>query len=284
MYRNNAVAVVVPAHDEAQFVGDVVAGMPGFVDRVYVVDDASSDGTRAAALAPVSTIDRDDEFDPSQHPRLAPRVADATRRGRVVVLRHGENRGPGGAVATGYLAALAGDAELVATIDGDGQMDTAALPRFLDPLVEGDADYATGTRLREGAHAREMPAFRLFGNHLLTLLCRLSSGYRTLTDPVNGYTAVTRGALAAIDPESSYEGYGYGTEILARLHADGRRVVDVPHASRYGDEESGIDYRRYATRVSVLLLRTFAWRLSREWLGVGGSQHTGTPSDPGWEL
>ena len=282
MYRNHTVAVVVPAHEEAPFVGDVVAAIPAFVDCIYVVDDASSDGTRDAALA-AATTDGGDDPDRSLRPHLSDRVADATRRGRVVVLRHGENRGPGGAVATGYLAALSGDADLVATIDGDGQMNPAVLPRFLDPLVEGDADYATGTRLRDGAHAREMPAFRLFGNRLLTLLCRLSSGYRTLSDPVNGYTAVTRDTLAAIDPGSSYEGYGYGTETLARLHADGRRVVDVPHASRYGDEESGVDYRRYATRVSLLLLRTFAWRLSREWLDVGAERAGRPGSDPGWE-
>lgn len=280
MYRDHTVAVVVPAHDEAAFVGDVIAGMPPFVDRVYVVDDASSDGTRDAALAAAATTENDG-FDPAERPRLADRVADAARRGRVVVLRHGENRGPGGAVATGYLAALAGDADLVATLDGDGQMAPAALDRFLDPLVDGEADYATGTRLLDGAHAREMPAFRLFGNYLLTLLCRLATGYRSLTDPVNGYTAVTRDALAAIDPGTCYEGYGYGAQILARLHADGRRTVDVPHASRYGEEDSGIEYRRYATWVSVLLLRTFAWRLSREWLGDGSATRAG--SEPGWE-
>ena len=288
MYRNHTVAVVVPAHDEAPFVGTVVAGMPAFVDRIYVVDDASTDGTHNAALAAAPSTEGDDaaslgDSDSVESPRLADRVATVSHRGRLVLLRHGENRGPGGAVATGYLAALSGDADLVVTIDGDGQMDPEALPRFLDPLVDGEADYATGTRLRDGTHTTEMPAFRLFGNYLLTLLCRLSSGYWTLTDPVNGYTAATRDALTAIDPASSHEGYGYGTETLARLHADGRRIVDVPHASRYGDEESGIDYRRYATRVSMLLLRTFLWRLSRERLGVRDRSNKSPGGEPGWE-
>lgn len=290
MYRSHTVAVVVPAHDEAPFVGTVIAEMPPFVDRIYVVDDASSDGTYDAALAAAvssddegsSTVDFEDS-DLVRSPRLSTRVAAATRRGRVVLLRHGENRGPGGAVATGYLAALSGGADLVATIDGDGQMNPETLPRFLDPLVDGEADFATGTRLQDGAHAREMPAFRLFGNRLLTLLCRLTSGYWTLTDPVNGYTAITRDALLAIDPASSHEGYGYGTQTLARLHADGRRIVDIPHASRYGEEESGINYSRYATRVSLLLLRTFLRRLSRERLGIGKRSSEPTGRNPGWE-
>ncbi|MFW5939449.1 MAG: glycosyltransferase family 2 protein [Halolamina sp.] len=267
MYRGQTVAVVIPAHDEAAFVGDVVAATPGFVDRLFVVDDASSDDTTAVALAAADPeTEATDGFDASDC-SLGERVAETGRRGRVVLLRHGENRGPGGAVVTGYLAALAGDADVVATIDGDGQMAPDELGRFLDPLVDGDADYAKGTRLRRREDAAEMPRFRQFGNGLLTQLCRLSSGYHSLTDPVNGYTAITREALTAIDPASVYEGYGYGTQLLGRLHADGRRLVDVPHASQYGEEESGIDVRRYAVRVSALLLRTFAWRLATEWLG-----------------
>jgi len=65
---------------------------------------------------------------------------------------------------------LDGDADLVATVDGDGQMDPRRLDRFLDPLVDGDADYAKGPGSAVRTHGR-MPAFRLFGNRLLTLLC-----------------------------------------------------------------------------------------------------------------
>lgn len=265
MYRNHAVAAVVPARNEAPFVGDVVDAIPAFVDRVYVVDDASEDDTRTAAIdaAAGSPADEPAEWRPESR-RLDRRVADAGRAGRVAVLSHDERRGAGGAVKTGYLAALDGDADLVATVDGDGQMDPRRLDRFLDPLVDGDADYAKGTRLSRREHATGMPAFRLFGNRLLTLLCRISSGYWALTDPVNGYTAIRREALTAIDPASAYEGYGYGTEVLARLHAASCRIADVPHPSRYGDEDSGIDYRRYVTRVSRLLLATLLWRIGRE--------------------
>jgi len=265
MYRNHAVAAVVAARNEAPFIDDVVDAMPAFVDRIYVVDDASEDDTRAVALgaAAGSPADEPAKWCPERR-RLDSRVAETDQAGRVAVLSHDEQRCAGGAVKTGYLAALDGDADLVATVDGDGQMDPRRLDRFLDPLVDGDADYAKGTRLSRREHTAGMPAFRLFGNRLLTLLCRLSSGYWSLTDPVNGYTAIRREALKAIDPASAYEGYGYGTEVLARLHAAGCRVADVSHPSRYGDENSGIDYRQYTTRVSRLLLATLLWRLGRE--------------------
>jgi len=228
MYRNHAVAAVVAARNEAPFIDDVVDAMPAFVDRICVVDDASEDDTRAVALgaAAGSPADEPAKWCPERR-RLDSRVAETDQAGRVAVLSHDEQRGAGGAVKTGYLAALDGDADLVATVDGDGQMDPRRLDRFLDPLVDGDADYAKGTRLSRREHTAGMPAFRLFGNRLLTLLCRLSSGYWSLTDPVNGYTAIRREALKAIDPASAYEGYGYGTEVLARLHAAGCRVADV---------------------------------------------------------
>ncbi|MFC3476128.1 glycosyltransferase family 2 protein [Halobacterium litoreum] len=264
MYRERTVAVVVPAHDEAAFVGSVVAAIPDYVDRVYLVDDCSGDDTRAVAL---------DAADPDRGCRLdgtvdasplADRVAELDERGRLLAFRHDENRGAGGAVVTGYLAAVAESVDLVATIDADGQMDPTVLARFLDPLADGDADYAKGSRLDSVEDTKPMPAFRLFGNAALTALCRVASGYWGVSDPVNGYTAITGDALEAIDPATVYEGYGYGIDVLGRLRAADRRVVDVPHESAYGDEASGIDYGTYVPRVSELLARTLARRLARE--------------------
>jgi len=179
------------------------------------------------------------------------------------VLSHDEQRGAGGAVKTGYLAALDGDADLVATVDGDGQMDPRRLDRFLDPLVDGDADYAKGTRLsrrEHGGNARVPPLWKSAIDAVVPTLLRVlvadRSGKRVHRDPTRG-------------PESyrsrvRLRGYGYGTEVLARLHAAGCRVADVSHPSRYGDENSRIDYRQYTTRVSRLLLATLLWRLGRE--------------------
>ena len=267
MYRTHTVAVVVPAHDEAPFVGRVVGDLPAFVDRIYVVDDASTDGTHEAALAAAASTKGDDDCGASAPAALSDRVATTTHRGRVVLLSHGENRGPGGAVATGYLAALAGDADLVATIDGDGQMDPGVLPRFLDPLVDGGADYATGTRLRNDTHRAEMPRFRLFGNYLLTYLTRIASGYWGVTDPQNGYTAISVDALERIEFDSLYDQYGFLNDVLVRLKLHGMRVTDVEMRAVYGDEESGIRYRRFVPRLSWLLLQRFVQRLRVEYLG-----------------
>jgi len=264
MYRNHAVAAVVAARNEAPFIDDVVDAMPAFVDRIYVVDDASEDDTRAVALGAAAG-----------HPRTSPRSGAPSGAGSTAESPRPIRRVGWPCSRTMSNAALAAPSKR-ATSPRSTAMRISLRPSTAtdrwtraasigsDPLVDGDADYAKGTRLSRCEHTAGMPAFRLFGNRLLTLLCRLSSGYWSLTDPVNGYTAIRREALKAIDPASAYEGYGYGTEVLARLHAAGCRVADVSHPSRYGDENSGIDYRQYTTRVSRLLLATLLWRLGRE--------------------
>jgi len=258
MYRGHTVGVVVPAYNEAGFVGGVIESMPAFVDRVYAVDDCSTDGTWAEIRRHARTDDADDE--------ASPQVADGGSQATVVPIRHDRNRGAGGAIKTGYRRALAEEVDLVVTMDADGQMDPALLPRLLDPLVAGEADYAKGDRLATPAHRREMPRFRRVGNWLLTLLTKVASGYWGTRDPQNGYTAITAEALAAVDLDALYEYYGYCNHLLAMLNVAECRVVDVPMPATYGDERSSIRYRDYVPKVSTMLLSTFLWRLRRKYL------------------
>jgi len=108
MYRNHAVAAVVAARNEAPFIDDVVDAMPAFVDRIYVVDDASEDDTRAVALGAAAGS-------PATSPRSgAPSGAGSTAesprpiRRVAAVLSHDEQRGAG--AVKRLPAALDGDA------------------------------------------------------------------------------------------------------------------------------------------------------------------------------
>lgn len=112
------------------------------------------------------------------------------RDARVVVLRHEANQGVGGAVMTGYQAAITDGAKVIVKIDGDGQMDPALILSFVDPILTGEADYTKGNRFFDLEEIRSMPPVRLFGNSVLSLLTKLSSGYWDLFDPTNGYTAI----------------------------------------------------------------------------------------------
>lgn len=173
---------------------------------------------------------------------------------------------------TGYLAALRDGVEIVATIDADNQMNPEALPGFLDPIVDGAAEYTKGIRLHSRASIRELPNVRLFGNLLLTGLTRLASGYWDVTDSQNGYAAISRQTLERVDVEELFEYFGYPNDPLTRLHVNGGRVVDVPHDCRFGDERSHIASASYVPTVSWLLLTTFWWRL--------GARSSNRPIEP----
>jgi len=302
MYENTTVGVVVPAYNEASFIGEVIESIPSFVDRCYVVDDCSTDGTWAEITAHVEpntprpvvtadggfegvggpagegvtpgangpTADGDDAetADPARSSAGGNGVGlsaspgpDGEFEDTVVPVRHRVNRGRGGAVKTGYQFALVEGMDVVAVMDGDGQMEPDILDRIIDPVVAGNADYAKGNRLVDADHWAAMSPWRLFGNALLSLLTKVASGYWGVRDPQNGYTAVSAEALADIGVDRLYEDYGFLNDVLVRMGAHGKRVVDVPMTAVYEDEESGIQYRSFVPKLSGLLLWGFLWRL-----------------------
>lgn len=267
MYRDHGIGIVVPAYNEAGNVGEVLHELPTFIDRVYVVDDGSTDETwpeirrTIEESASVRGRERSTAAGPSE--RFPDRIAESVTSGRVLACRHGENRGAGGAIKTGYLLALEDDVDVVATLDGDGQMDVADLPKLLDPIVEGRVEYTKGNRLRRAADRTGMPKFRLLGNVLLSGLTKVASGYWHVGDSQNGYTAIDAEALQRVDVGSLYEYYGYCNELLVKLNTVDARVLDVPMPAIYGEESSGIDYGVYTVKVSGMLLRNFVWRVGR---------------------
>ncbi|WP_458205190.1 glycosyltransferase family 2 protein [Haladaptatus sp. NG-SE-30] len=256
MYEGKTVAVVVPAYNEEGFVGRVIDTVPEFVDRVYAIDDCSTDGTWAEIRA---------------HAERATPVADggATSRAfeqRVVPIRHEENRGVGAAIKTGYCRAREDDIDVTAVMAGDGQMDPEKLSRIIQPVVDGRADYAKGNRLSAPEFRRGMSAWRSFGNWLLTFLTKVASGYWGMVDPQNGYTAISGRALSAIDIEAVYDDYGFANALLVRLNVHDMRVADVAMPAVYGDEQSTIRYSTFVPKLSALLLWGFLWRLKAKYI------------------
>ncbi|MFD1514289.1 glycosyltransferase family 2 protein [Halomarina rubra] len=251
MLYEKSVGVVVPAYNEEPFIGEVIETMPPYVDRIYVVDDASTDDTWN------EIISRSDHAVTSNDPVdfMEPTI------GRVVGIRHEQNRGVGGAIKTGYKHALTDEIDVTAVMGGDGQMNPDYLTKLLDPIVGGYAEYTKANRLYGKDSHQGMSRWRLFGNIVLSGLTRITSGYWNLSDPQNGYTAISLPALEAIDIDSMYEYYGYCNDLLVKLNVNGMRVADVPVPAVYGDEESSISYPEYIVRVSGMLFRNFLWRL-----------------------
>ncbi|MFC7229629.1 glycosyltransferase family 2 protein [Salinirubellus salinus] len=263
MYRDHTVAIAVPAYNEEGYVGEVIDAVPDYADRVYVVDDGSTDGTWSEIRRHAER--RNARHDPSED-------SEGAFDRLVVPIQHDENRGVGGAIKTAYLRAREERIDVTAVLGGDNQMDPDELTRYLDPVVDGVADYTKGNRFARPEDRAGMPRFRLLGNLLLSWLTKLASGYWGSMDSQNGYTAISLAALERTDVEGMYEYYGYCNDLLVRLNEADIRIADVPRSAEYaysGEWKSHIDYGEYVPRVSLMLLRGFLRRLRGTYLHDG---------------
>lgn len=217
--QDNRIAVVVPAYGVSRQVLGVLAGIGPEVWRIFVVDDACPEGSGRLVLEHCS--------DP-----------------RVTVVFNEVNQGVGGAVMAGYRAAVSAGADVIVKIDGDGQMDPSLVPRFVAPILRGDADYAKGNRFFDLRHIRRMPPLRRIGNLGLSFMAKASTGYWDVFDPTNGYTAIHARVASMLPYERISRRYFFETDLLFRLNTLRAAVIDVPMDARYGDEVSNLRISR----------------------------------------
>jgi glycosyltransferase involved in cell wall biosynthesis len=221
------IAVVVPCYRVTRQILDVLEGIGPEVAQVYCVDDACPD--------------RSGDF-----------IAQHCNDSRVAVLRHPENQGVGGAVMSGYRAAIASGATILVKVDGDGQMDPAMIPKLIAPILRSAADYTKGNRFWDLTHIQRMPLVRRLGNLGLSFLAKLSTGYWDVFDPTNGFTAIHASVAARLPARSISRRYFFETDVLFRLNTLRAVVVDVPMDAKYGDEVSHLSVAK--------VLFEFAWK------------------------
>ncbi len=231
--KNYQIAAVVPAYRVEREIETVLRELPAGLRHVIVVDDASPDRTSeiVAGLSP--------------------------RDHRLVLIRHQQNQGVGGAMITGFRKALELGAQVVVKIDGDGQMDIGNLPELLEPLVLGKADYTKGNRFRDFAALRQMPLIRRVGNMGLGFLAKAATGYWNLFDPTNGFVAMRVETLAQLPLDEIDRGYYFEISMLANLYLLGAVVHDIPMPARYKGEVSSLLVRRVLFEFPPKLLGTF---------------------------
>jgi glycosyltransferase involved in cell wall biosynthesis len=241
MLEGKRVAVVVPAFDEERLIGTTLSGIPDFVDRILVIDDASRDETAERARA---------SGDP-----------------RVEVVSHERNQGVGAAILTGYRRALEEGIDVTCVMAGDNQMDPADLDAIAGPVARGEVDYAKANRLFTGRAWELMPHTRYLGNAVLSLLTKIASGYWHVADSQSGYTAIGRSTLELLDLDRIYARYGFPNDMLVHLNVINARVRDVPSRPVYGvGETSDIRLRRVIPAISWLLTKAFFWRMREKYV------------------
>jgi hypothetical protein len=140
-------------------------------------------------------------------------------------------------------------------------MDPAALSSLLLPVALGRADYAKGNRFVHQKEVRAMPAVRLVGNAALSLMSKLSTGYWNLLDPTNGYTAISREALEAIELDRLDDRFFFESSVLSELSLARAVCVDVAIPARYGAERSHLSVSRSVVEFAAKHARAFGRRL-----------------------
>jgi glycosyltransferase involved in cell wall biosynthesis len=230
-------AAVIPCYRVEREIQSVLQTIPSYIKHIIVVDDASPDST--AEL--VSASAQEDE--------------------RIYLIRHPSNQGVGGAMVTGYRKAMELGAQIVVKIDGDGQMDMDHLPKLLQPLIEGRADYTKGNRFRDFKSLQKMPFIRRVGNMGLAFLAKAATGYWHVFDPTNGFNAIRSEVLAQLPLDKVDRTYYFETSMLANLYLIGAVVKDVPMPARYQGEVSSLLIHRILFEFPRKLLATFVRRL-----------------------
>jgi glycosyltransferase involved in cell wall biosynthesis len=243
MYKNKTVAVVILCYNEEMQISDVIASIPLYIDRIIVVDDASTDNTFSVA----NSI--------------------KLKNNKVTILSHDKNQGCGGALATGYKYVRDNNIDIAVRMDGDGQMLSRDLELIIDPVASGRSDYTKGNRLFSGEAYKEIPKIRYFGNSILSLLTKVASGYWNVADSQSGYTAINLKALKALNWSDMYKRYGQPNHLLIMLNVYNFKVKDVIIKPTYGvGEKSNMKISKVIFTIGWLIIKGFFWRIKEKYI------------------
>jgi glycosyltransferase involved in cell wall biosynthesis len=199
------ILVCVPAFNESKNISDIVNRCKKYADEVLVYDDGSKDDTQQLAM-----------------------LAGAT------VIRSPENKGYGVAIRSLFHAAKQKNADIMITLDSDGQHNPDQIPAMIETLKQG-FDIVIGSRFLRRDDKDKVPKFRSFGIKTITKLTQVAS-YKDITDSQSGFRAYNKNALSKIN---LYEdGMAVSTEILLRAGEKKLAVAEVPITINYDTDDT----------------------------------------------
>jgi glycosyltransferase involved in cell wall biosynthesis len=243
------IGVVVVAYNAESTLAPVLdripEGLRERLDSVLVCDDYSQDDTYEVAL----------------------RYQEATPELPVLVFRRGMNLGYGGNQKVAYRWAIERGLDIVVLLHGDGQYAPEHMPDLIDPLLAGDCDAVLGSRMMTPGAARQggMPLYKRVGNRILTKIANRAVGLE-LSEWHSGYRAYAVEALKSVPYESNSDGFDFDTQIIVQFHEAGRRIVERPIPTYYGNEICYVNGMKYARDVVRDVAR---YRLHKMGFGSG---------------
>lgn len=237
-FRGKRVLIFIVAYNAETTIEKVLSRIPASLHtrdiEVLIIDDFSRDETFRSGL----------------------RYQSANSDFKITVLRTPENQGYGGNQKLGYRYAIDNGFDIVALLHGDGQYAPEKLPGLLQPLVDGEADAAFGSRMidKRAARAGGMPLYKWVGNQVLTAFQNHMLRTR-LSEFHSGYRLYSTAALAQIPFEKNTNDFHFDTEIIVQLVMKHLRIAELPIPTFYGDEICHVNGLKYAWDVFRTMVR-----------------------------
>ena len=218
------IVAAIPCLNEEQFIKDIVTRSRRYVDRVIVIDDGSTDNTSKTAQAAGAEV-----------------------------IRHKTSQGAGAATRSAFEAARAYGADVLITLDGDGQHNPEEIPQVLAPILRGEADMVIGSRFLQ-SNLNQAPKYRKFGIDVITWLYNFSSKVK-VSDSQSCFRAYSRRLLRAINITEN--GFGFSVEVLIQAKGKGFVIREVPVSCIYHSQGSSLNPLLHGLGVawSVIKLR-----------------------------
>lgn len=236
MYKDKKISVVIPCFKVKKHIKKVIESIPSFVDYIIVVDDSC--------------------------PEKTGKFVESLNIKKTYVLYNKKNLGVGGATINGVKKSFLKKSDVIIKIDGDGQMDPSLMISFIDPIIDNIADYSKGNRFFSYEMFKNMPRVRMFGNLVLTLVTKFSTGYWKISDPTNGYFALNANLIPFLNLDKVNNRFFFESDLLFRLNTLNAVVLDIPIYSTYGDEESNLSIRKVLLPFLFFNIRNFVKRIA----------------------
>lgn len=207
-------ALVIPCFMAKKMLSNVLKGIPEFINFIILVDDNCPEKTVSYTLKKIS-------------------------HKRIYAIYNKQNIGVGGSVLIGYKKAIELGSDLVIKIDSDGQMDLSKLTKIFQIFKDDQSlAYLKGNRFYSIKSIIKMPFIRLFGNLILTIMNKFSSGYWKINDPTNGYTAININYLKRLKLNKIKKNFFFESDMLFHLNCLGAKVNDIDIEAKYNINNS----------------------------------------------
>ena len=231
------IIVILPAYNEEVAIGSIVLLSKLYADKVIVIDDGSTD-----------------------------RTADIARNAGADVIVHEENTGKGGALKTGFAAAVNMGADIIVTMDSDAQHNPAEIPNLVSPIIKGEAEMVNGSRYLNGKD-KNTPAYRRVGQTILDRASNINSGLK-ITDSQSGFRAFA----SSINDVFRFKANGMAieSEMLADAGRAGLRLKEVEIGVRYDVKGSAKKPIEHGLEVLIGILKDMEFNKPLSYFTVPG--------------